>query len=120
MRIEIPIFVDGRTIMFSEEVETQADAFKFIADTQETFGNLVCTRNGQSSDAVKLRVRDVDGSLFYELYCYQGDSECFGAKKSYGVHKKGGGIFPKSKDAENKYLPNGGWVKWNDELKKEE
>jgi hypothetical protein len=119
MKVEFPVFLDGRTIMFSEEVETQADAFAFIASMQEVFGNLVCERNGKSSDSVKLRVRSGDDGNFYEMVCTRGDSECLGAKKAFGVHKKGGGLFPKSKDKDNNYLPNNGWMKWDKTQNKE-
>lgn len=121
MLVNFPIYLDGREITVSEEVETQADLFKFLADMQETFGNLTCTRNGKTSDAIKMRVRDAgDDGLYYELYCYSGDAECFGAKKSYGVHKKGGGLFPKSKNKDGEWLPNSGWMRWNKEKNQEE
>ena len=34
--------------------------------------------------------------------------------------KKGGRLFPKRKDKEGNWLPDGGWVKWNPDTKKEE
>ena len=43
-----------------------------------------------------------------------------GAKLAFGVMKKGGRLFPKRKDKENNWLPNGGWVKWNPDTQKEE
>jgi hypothetical protein len=34
--------------------------------------------------------------------------------------KKGGRLFPKRKDKEGNWLPDGGWVKWNPDTQKEE
>jgi len=42
--------------------------------------------------------------------------EC-SAKLGLGVHKKGGGLFPKRKDADGKYLPDNGWQRWNHKTK---
>jgi hypothetical protein len=35
------------------------------------------------------------------------------------VHKKGGGLFPKRKDKDDKWLPDAGWMKWDADKKKE-
>jgi hypothetical protein len=43
-----------------------------------------------------------------------------GARLSFGVHKKGGGLFPKRKDNEGNWLSDNGWVKWNPKTEKAE
>ena len=40
-----------------------------------------------------------------------------GARLAFGSHKKGGGMFPKRKDADGNYLPDRGWQKWNPKTK---
>ena len=121
MKVEFPVFLDGRTVMISEEVDTEQALVEFLASMQELFGVTVCERNGQKSDAVKFRVRkDEEENKYYELYCYSGDKECFGSVKKFGVNKKGGGLFPKTKDKDNNWLPNNGWTRYNKETGKEE
>lgn len=121
MKVEYPVFLDGRQIMITEEVESDVELFKFLASMSELFGNSVCERNGQTSDHVKVRVRkDSEENEYYEFVCYKGPAECFGAVKRFGQNKKGGGLFPKSKDKDDKWLPNNGWVKYNKDLNKEE
>ena len=43
----------------------------------------------------------------------------FGVKKSFGQHKRGGGLFPRIKDSEGNYLADNGWLKWDAEQGKE-
>jgi hypothetical protein len=122
MKVEFPIFLDGRNIICTTEAATVKDVFKWVADMQEIFGDLVCERNGSVSEHVKLRVRNVDDNDFYEAYCYKGDANCFRAVKRYGVNKDKdrAGLFPKTRDDDNNYLPNNGWVVFNKEKKKDE
>jgi hypothetical protein len=106
----------------SNEVASIKDAFKWVADMQDVFGDLVCSRNGSESGAVKLRVRESDGNDYYEAVCYKGDKNVLWAKKRYGVNKDKdrAGLFPKTKDESGNYLPNNGWVVYNKETNKEE
>lgn len=121
MHVQFPVELDGRTVVVSEEVETEADLFKFLSSMQEIFSGSVCERNGSQSPHVKCRVRkDDDENEYFEFFCYKGDKECFGAVKRFGQNKKGGGLFPKSKDREGNWLPNNGWMKWNKDTQKEE
>ena len=122
MKVEFPVFLDGRTIYMSNEVASIKDAFKWVADMQDVFGDLVCSRNGSESGAVKLRVRESDGNDYYEAVCYKGDKNVLWAKKRYGVNKDKdrAGLFPKTKDESGNYLPNNGWVVYNKETNKEE
>lgn len=114
MKVEFPVQLDGRTVMISKEVSSEIELFTFIANMQEMFAHSVCERNGQSSDHVRLRVRkDDDDNKYYEMYCYKGDKDCFGAVKKFGCNKKGDGLFPKSRDKDGNWLPNNGWTKWN-------
>ena len=87
------------------EGDGQKDIFAQIARFQEVFEESKCGKCG--SENLKFVVRTVDDNEYYELRC----ADC-GAKLAFGVHKKGGGLFPKRKDGDS-WLPNGGWVKWN-------
>lgn len=95
------------------EAETQVDLFQKLASFQEIFGEATCGKCG--SDNVRFQTRNVDDNLYYELRCL----DC-GAQLAFGVMKKGGRLFPKRKDKDGNWLPDGGWVKWNPETKKEE
>lgn len=122
MKVEFPIFLDGRTIVCTNEVASIKEGFKWIADMQDVFGNLVCERNGSSSESVRLRVRTNDDNDFYEAYCYKGDSNTFRAVKRFGVNKDKdrAGLFPKTRDDQGNYLDNNGWVVFNRETKRDE
>jgi len=95
---------DGR-LSVDIEGDDQRSIFAEIARFQEVFEENVCGKC--SSDNIRFVVRNVDDNLYYELRC----ADC-GAKLSFGVMKKGGGLFPKRKDGEN-WLPDRGWVRWN-------
>lgn len=87
------------------EGESQKDIFQEISKFQEVFEENTCGKcKGQD---IKYVVRNVDDNHYYELRC----NSC-GAKLAFGVHKKGGGLFPKRKDGDN-WLPDNGWLKWN-------
>jgi hypothetical protein len=60
-------------------------------------------------------VRENDGNEYYEIRCV----DC-GAKLAFGANKKGGGLFPRRKDAEGNWLPDNGWTKWNPKTKQVE
>jgi len=95
------------------EGETQRDLFGKISAFQEVFDATTCGKCGSTN--VKFIVRKVDDNEYYEIRC----QDC-GAKLAFGCNKKGGGLFPKRKDAGGNRLPDGGWVKWNPETQKEE
>lgn len=97
---------------FSVEVEggDPRTLFEEIATAQEVFGNLVCSDGKVSSDKIQLRVReDDDANKYYEAVCVdESEPKLRYARKKFGCHKKGGGLFPK-----------GGWVKWDRDQKAE-
>tara|TARA_R110000824_G_scaffold14985_3_gene63341 strand:- start:10876 stop:11205 length:330 start_codon:yes stop_codon:yes gene_type:complete len=95
------------------EADTQIELFQQLANFQEIFAENLCGKCG--SENIRYQVRNVDDNLYYELRC----AGC-NAKLAFGVMKKGGRLFPKRKDKEGKWLPNGGWVKWNPDTQKEE
>ncbi len=54
-------------------------------------------------------VRQAKGYEFYEFNCL--NQKCR-ARLSLGQTKEGGTLFPKRKDRDGDWLPNGGWVKF--------
>lgn len=88
------------------ENESAKELFTDINKFQEVFEEDTCGKCGCQD--IKYVVRNVDDNQYYELRC----SKC-GARLSFGVNKKGGGLFPKRKDNDGKWLPDNGWVKWN-------
>lgn len=96
------------------DAETQTGLVEQIAAFEEVFANTKCGKCG--SENLKWVVRtDKEENKYYELRC----ADC-GAKLSFGCNKKGGGLFPKRKDAEGNWKPDSGWMKWNSETKQEE
>lgn len=110
---------DGR---FTVEVEgkTQTEVFKQLAEFQEVFEVGPCVRGKKISTKLKFQVREVEGNEYFEIVCTDEDSDLRNAKLAFGQHKKGGTLFPRRKDADGKWLPNNGWVKYNKETGKEE
>lgn len=99
---------DGR---FLCEVEGTSDKelWASIAHFQEVFESTnKCEHCGGKE--TKLIVRVVDDNQYYEAVCK--NAKCR-AKLGYGQHKKGGSLFPKRKDKEEKYLEHQGWVKYD-------
>ena len=88
--------------------ESPKELFTEINKFQEVFEEDTCGKCGGQD--VKYIVRTVDDNQYYELRC--GSIKC-AARLSFGVNKKGGGLFPKRKDGDGKWLPDNGWVKWN-------
>lgn len=95
------------------DADTQVEVFQQLASFQEIFAETKCGKC--SSEDVRYQVRNVDDNLYYEARC----TDC-GAKLAFGAMKKGGRLFPRRKDKDGNWLPDGGWVKWNPETKKEE
>jgi hypothetical protein len=93
---------------FSVELEgdTQKDIFSQLAKFQEVFGESSCGKCGSTN--LKFVVRAIDDNEYFEIRCM----DC-GAKLAFGVHKKGGGLFPKKKDEQGNWLPNKGWTTYN-------
>ena len=95
------------------EADTHRELFAQIAKFQEVFEESKCGKCG--SENLRFVVRNVDDNEYFELRCM----DC-GAKLAFGSMKKGGGLFPKRKDAEGNWLPDRGWVKWNPKTEKNE
>lgn len=97
-------------LSFEVEGDTQRDVFKEIASFEEVFGENTCGKC--KSVNVRCVVRENDGNEYFEMRCL----DC-GARLGFGSHKKGGGLFPRRKDAEGNWLADGGWQKWNPKTK---
>ena len=92
------------------ECDSQKELFTQLAQFQEVFSETKCGKCG--SENLRFVVRENDGNEYYELRCL----DC-GAKLAFGVMKKGGGLFPRRKDADGNWLPDGGWQRWNPKTK---
>tara|TARA_Y100000004_G_C8826744_1_gene374345 strand:- start:27 stop:356 length:330 start_codon:yes stop_codon:yes gene_type:complete len=92
------------------ESETVRELWKQLATFQEVFGETACGKCG--SENLRFVVRENDGNEYYELRC----TDC-GARLAFGANKKGGGLFPRRKDADGNWLPDNGWQKWNPKTK---
>lgn len=102
-------------MIIEAEAETIKELFAELARMEEVFGEQKCGKCGCKD--LKFIVRNIDDNLYHELVCTNYNCR---AKLSYGVHKKGGGLFPKRKDDKDNYLPSGGWLKWNKEAQANE
>jgi hypothetical protein len=98
---------DGR-ITGELESKDQKGLFQELARFQEVFED--STKCGVCGCGhVKYVVRTVDGNDHFELHCR--NPKCR-ARRSFGVNRVGGSLFPHRKDKEGNYLPNNGWAKW--------
>ena len=104
--------IKAGNLVFELDATDEKTLFEKLAHTQEIFDQK-CGKC--KSDNIKFVVRTVDENKYYEIFCL----DCF-AKLGFGSHKKGGTLFPKRKDAEDNYLPDGGWLRWNKETGKSE
>lgn len=101
----------------------QKEIFADLHSFQEVFEHDrcgKCKKNNKPGKNIRFVTRQaVDGKKtfdYYELRC----SDC-GAKFKFGILNDGSdNLFPKTKDDEGNFLPDGGWLKWNRETNKEE
>lgn len=103
---------NGR-MTFEVEGEDPKTLFKKLAGVQELFdAEKTCGVCG--SGDIRLQHRTVDEYDFYELRCAGSDQKGYacGARFQFGQAKKGGGLFPKRKDEDGKWLPNRGWERY--------
>lgn len=118
--LQVKVRVSGNVEVIAEG-ETQADVFENLSRMQEVFGESKCGKCGGSD--LQFITRTVDDNKYFELRCkayLKEENKFCGAKLAYGQHKKGGGLFPKRKDDEDKYKGKNGWVRFNKETNKEE
>lgn len=99
------------------DYSTDVELVEALAHIDEVF-DMTCEKFGLTSDKVKWRIRqDKDDNKYYELVCVDRDQpKLYFCKKSFGQHKKGGGLFPRNKDDEGNYNP---WRRYDKELGKE-
>lgn len=93
-------------IVIENEIAKLKDAFEFAARVQELFTQEEC--GCCHSKRIAPSVREVDEYKFYEWRCL----DCTAAF-SFGQHKQGGTLFPKTWDKERgQPLPDKGWAVW--------
>lgn len=82
------------------------DVFNQLSLFQEIYESRRC--GACDSDRVRFQVRDVQGNTYFEIKCL----DC-GSVLAFGQKRSDGSLFPKRKDKDGNWLPNGGWVKWS-------
>jgi hypothetical protein len=105
---------DGR---FEAEFEgTFQEVFEQVAEFHEVFGENQCVGpDGKVYDDVVYKVRtDKDDNKYYEKVCMN-PGEAKYRRLAFGCNKKGGGLFPKRRDADGKFVGWNGWGKYNKE-----
>lgn len=93
-------------LVFDVEAETAKALFSQLGSIQELFEAETECGLCQSKD-IRYSARVVEEFDFYELAC----RSCR-AQFRFGQKKKGGELFPKRKDDDGNWLPNGGWSRW--------
>ena len=100
------VIVRVGNLTFEADVGNQKQAFAFIADVQDVFGETKCGMCG--SENVKFDCREHDGNKYYKMRCVP----C-SAQFEFGQHKNSENLFTKRWDKENKRpMANGGWFHW--------
>ncbi len=91
---------DGRfEVDFEGDVKT---VFTDLGSFQEVFESRTCGKCGSTNTHFHTRV--VEDNAYFELICMEG--QC-GYKFDYSQHKKGGTLYPKSRNGKDH-----GWYKW--------
>jgi len=103
------------SVTIGVEAEKMTDAFKDLSSLEEVFG-ISCCGKCACEDLSHVVRKDAEENEYYELRCTNRDCR---AKLAFGLHKKGGGMYPKRKDKDDKWLPDGGWMRWDADKKKE-
>ena len=99
--------VTYKTGNFTVEAEgNTTEVFEQLASFDSVFGN--CVNKANDSENIGFRHREVEGNHYYELY----DKDTFHTLK-FGKTKKDGSLFPRRKDADGNWLPDGGWAKFD-------
>lgn len=96
----------AKMLFGSIQVESEGDAkevFKELASAAEVFGQHTCGKC--KSKDVQPVVREIDGNTYYEMRCHS----C-GHAMGFGQRKIDGALYPRRKDKDGNWLPNGGWV----------
>lgn len=98
---------NGR-LTFELQAEDTKGLFRQISEVQEVYdAESACGLCGCTS--IRYLARKVEDYDFYELACTNIDCR---ATFEFGQKKKGGALFPKRKDDDGRFLPNGGWSRY--------
>ena len=100
-----------KTRVGSWEVEVEGtdltECFNNMAEASELLSHgFKCGKTGNND--IIMRVRHSGEYSFPEFFCPES-----GASLSLG-QRKDGGYFPKRKDKQGNWLPNNGWLSWED------
>ena len=92
---------------FTVEAEgNTTEIFKQLASFDSVFGN--CVNKVNDSENIGFRHRVVDENDYFEMY----DKDTFHVLK-FGRTKKDQSLFPRRKDADGNWMPDGGWSKYD-------
>lgn len=96
------------------EFGNQAELVQQLSIWSEIFGHNKC--GACHKPDIRFVVREVAKGnkkfKYHELHCTNPSCR---SKLAFGQHNEGGTLFPKRKDDQGNYLPNGGWTKWKPE-----
>jgi len=97
-----------KTGKFTIEAEgSTTDIFEQLAAFDSVFGNAEkCKATGGTN--IGFKHREVDGNHYYEMY----DKDS-GHTLKFGKTKKDGSLFPRRKDTDGNWMPDGGWAKYD-------
>ena len=104
------------------EASGHTDLWQKLSSFQEIFEESKCRKcDNEDLKFVIRKAASKDGKkeyTYHELHCR--NPKCR-AKMHFGViNDDSGNMFPKRKDDDGEWLPDGGWVKYNRETGKEE
>lgn len=106
----------GQNIKVEVEGANHTELFENISAAQEVFGVEECGNcHNKHYRFVVRKVEKMEGKKmkeykYYELHC----PKCK-ARLAFGQHQEGNTLFPRRKDANDNYLPNGGWTVYKKE-----
>jgi len=90
-------------LTFEVQADNTKEIFKQVADLQQIFEAEDACGLCDSKN-LRFQVRTIEDNHYHQLTCL----DCR-ARFQFGQHKQGGGLYPKRKDPDGKWLPNGGW-----------
>lgn len=117
--MKVTYIVKNKNLKFEFEAENHQAVWKELSQIQELYDDMTCKKFDMETDNVRFVVRhDAEENDYFELRAME-PGKLYGCRKKFGVTKKEKALFPKLKDENNEYYPDGGWRKWDKTQQKE-